>query len=84
MSKLIVKNKKAYYDALQSCNHSKDVNKWLLFFAKILLESQQYTIKMVSFLVQKSRFFIKYNDINERQSKVLLRIFDEGVRYIIN
>ena len=79
LAKVIDSNKKAYYDALQSCNHSKDVNKWLLFFAKILLESQQYTIKMVSFLVKKSRFFIKYNDINERQSKVLLRIFEEGI-----
>ncbi len=78
-SKTIEANKKVYYEALQSCNHSQDVNKWLLFFAKMILESQQYTIKMVRFLVAKSKFFIKYNAMNERQLKVLSRVFEEGI-----
>jgi Fic family protein len=45
-----------------------------------LLDSQQYTIKLVNFLVAKSKFFIKYNEqLNERQTKVLLRVFEEGI-----
>jgi Fic family protein len=79
-AKVIEQNKRAYYDALQSCNHSLDINAWLQFFSKMLLESQQYTIKMVSFIVAKNKFFAKYkNTFNARQEKVLLRVFEEGL-----
>jgi Fic family protein len=79
-AKVIESRKKEYYNALQSCNHSLNIDKWLHFFAKALLDSQQYTIKLVNFLVAKSKFFIRYNEqLNERQSKVLLRVFEEGI-----
>jgi Fic family protein len=79
-ARVIESRKKEYYDALQSCNHGLDINKWLSFFTKTLLDSQQYTIKLVNFLIAKSQFFINYNSqLNERQSKVLLRIFEEGI-----
>ena len=79
-AKVIELNKRAYYDALQSCNHSLDINEWLIFFSKMLLESQQYTINMVNFIVSKTKFFAKYKMIlNARQEKVLLRIFEEGI-----
>jgi Fic family protein len=79
-AKIIESRKKEYYNALQSCNHSLNINNWLLFFARALLDSQQYTIKLVNFLVAKSKFFIKYNEqLNERQTKVLLRVFEEGI-----
>ncbi len=78
-AKIIESRKKEYYDALQSCNYDLDVNKWLLFFSKVLLDSQQYTIKLVSFVVAKSKFFIRYDQLNERQLKVLLRVFEEGI-----
>lgn len=79
LAKIIEVNKKAYYEALQSCNHSNNVNKFLIFFAKMILQSQQYTIKMVNFLLAKSKFFIKYKTLNERQIKVILRVFEEGI-----
>jgi Fic family protein len=79
-AKVIEQNKRAYYDALQSCNHSLDINEWLQFFSKTLLESQQYTIKMVNFIVAKTKFFAKYKmALNARQEKVLLRVFEEGL-----
>ena len=79
-AKIIESHKKEYYDALQSCNYGLDINKWLLFFSKSLLDSQQYTIKLVGFLVAKSKFFIRHNEqLNERQLKVLLRVFEEGI-----
>jgi Fic family protein len=78
-AKVIELNRRAYYDALQACNHNLDINAWLLFFAKMLLQAQQYTIRMVDFTVQKNKFFKKYQPVvNERQTKVLLRIFEEG------
>ncbi len=79
-SKIIEQRKKEYYTALQSCNHSLNVNKWLIFFSSIVLESQKHTIKTVDFLVAKTKFFLKHNDnLNARQTKVLLRIFEEGL-----
>lgn len=79
-AKIIDARKKEYYDALQSCNHTLNINKWLNFFSKTLLDSQQYTIKLVNFMVAKSKFFIKYNaHLNERQTKVLVRVFEEGI-----
>ncbi len=79
-AKIIDARKKEYYDALQTCNHSLNIDKWLNFFSKTLLDSQQYTIKLVNFLVAKSKFFIKFNEqLNDRQSKVLLRVFEEGI-----
>lgn len=79
-AKIIESRKKEYYDALQSCNYDLNINKWLQFFSKALLDSQQYTIRLVSFLVAKSKFLIQYDDqLNERQLKVLLRVFEEGI-----
>ncbi len=72
--------KKEYYTALQSCNNSLNINKWLSFFAKMLLESQQYSINMLSFVISKTKFFAKHATVlNNRQEKVLLRVFEEGI-----
>jgi Fic family protein len=79
-AKIIDTRKKEYYDALQACNHSLNIEKWLLFFSKAILDSQQYTIKLVSFLVAKSKFFMQHQaQLNERQSKVILRVFEAGI-----
>lgn len=79
-AKIIDANKKEYYDALQSTNNDLNINKWLLFISKMLLESQKYTISMVNFIILKTKFVSKYKDvINTRQLKVLLRIFEEGI-----
>ncbi|MCP9768552.1 Fic family protein [Lacihabitans sp. LS3-19] len=79
-SKVIELNKKEYYEALQSSNFSLNIDKWLLFFGKKILESQEYTIKLIEFIIAKTKFFIKFNSsLNERQLKVLLRVFEEGI-----
>ncbi len=79
-AKVIETNKKAYYEALQACNHDLKIDKWLAYFSKMLIESQRYTIKLVEFLVSKTKFFAMFNDqLNERQLKVLVRVFSEGI-----
>jgi Fic family protein len=56
------------------------VTKWLVFFSKTVIESQEYTYKLIDFLINKTKFFAKYNSmLNERQEKVLLIIFEEGI-----
>ncbi len=79
-AKIIELHKKEYYTALQNCNHTLDINKWLIFFSKMLIESQQYTIKMIRFILAKNKFFEQFGtQLNDRQQKVILRIFEEGI-----
>jgi Fic family protein len=79
-AKIIESNKKEYYAALQTSSFNVDIDKWLLYFCNTLLKSQQYSIDLVSFMIAKTKFFNKFKDtINERQLKVLLRIFEEGI-----
>ena len=79
-AKIVESRKKEYYEALQTCNHSLNIDKWLQFFSKALLDSQQYTIKLAGFLVAKTKFFTRHNNqLNDRQLKVLLWIFEEGI-----
>ena len=79
-SKIIEVDRKGYYTALQGCNHTLNVTKWLLYFSKTLLDAQKYTLDMVEFLIAKAKYFDKFGrHINERQTKVLLRIFEAGL-----
>jgi Fic family protein len=79
-SKIIDLNKKEYYNAIQTCNHSLDANKWLLYFSKTLIQSQDYTISLVDFVISKTKFFIKFDKkLNDRQYKVVSRIFTAGL-----
>ena len=79
-SKVIELNKKEYYEALQSANFDLNIDKWLQFFGKKLIESQEYTLKLVEFIIAKTKFFFNYeSNLNERQTKVLLRVFDAGI-----
>ncbi|MFM2393196.1 MAG: hypothetical protein RLZZ546_1178 [Bacteroidota bacterium] len=79
-AKIIDTKKKKYYETLQACNHTLEITKWLDFFSKTVIESQEYTFKLIDFLIKKNKFFAKYNSLlNERQEKVLLRIFAEGI-----
>lgn len=79
LSTVIEQNKKAYYTALQATNHSLDISSWLFYFSKTTLAAQEYTQKQIEFLIQKAKFFDLFDpQLNERQRKVLLRMFREG------
>lgn len=78
LSKVIEKQKKAYYEALQKANHSLSVHNWLHYHSKLLLAAQEHSLKLVDFTLKKSKLF-RENQLNERQEKVIKRIFDEGL-----
>ncbi|HLF66352.1 MAG TPA: DUF4172 domain-containing protein, partial [Gammaproteobacteria bacterium] len=79
LSTVIEQNKKAYYAALQTTNHSLDISSWLVYFSQTTLKAQAYTQDHIEFLIQKAKFFDKFDaQLNERQRKVLLRMFREG------
>ncbi len=80
LAKIIEQRKKEYYFLLQQTNHTLDINKWALFFGECILQSQDYSISLVDFVIQKYHFMAKHkDDLNARQEKVVLRIFEEGL-----
>ena len=80
LSSIIERDKKAYYKALEQANTSININRWLIYFSEKILEAQEYVREMVSFIIDKTRFFEQYSgQLNDRQMKVALRMFKEGL-----
>lgn len=79
LSTTIERNKKAYYQALERANGSLEVTEWLVYFSEEVLKAQINVQKLIQFIVEKTRYFEDFrNKLNERQSKVALRLFREG------
>jgi Fic family protein len=76
----IEKSRKAYYAALERNNKALEITDWLVYFGKTVVEAQRNTIERVDFYVAKARFYEKLRgQLNERQDKVLARMFREGI-----
>ena len=76
----IERARKAYYAALESSNKDTKITGWLVYFAETILEAQRNTIKRVDFYVAKAKFYERLRgQLNERQEKVIARIFREGI-----
>jgi len=79
LSKTISARKKSYYAQLEQASRTLEISAWVEFFADTVLEAQQQAARQVSFIVEKARFFDRYRGrINERQEKVLRRLFAAG------
>ena len=80
LARTIEAKRKEYYAALERANRKLDITEWLHYFSETVLEAQSYTIKCVEFLIEKSRFFDRLSgELNNRQQKVLARMFAEGL-----
>ena len=76
----IERKRKDYYAALERNNKDLEITEWMKYFCGTILEAQNNTLKRVDFYVSKARFYEKHrNALNERQSKVVARIFREGI-----
>ena len=72
--------RKAYYAALERNNKDLEITDWLVYFGQTVIEAQRNTIKRVDFYVAKAKFYEKHRGtLNERQEKVIARIFREGI-----
>ena len=79
LSKTIEKNKKAYYDALQNGQRSNELTDWVVYFSDVILNSQDDFLATLAFVLEKARFFdIHKVKLNERQRRVVARMFEEG------
>lgn len=79
LSQEIQKDRKEYYLMLEKSNKEIEITPWIDYFSKTILNAQNNTQKLMDFLIQKTKFYDRAaNKINDRQSKVLARIFREG------
>jgi Fic family protein len=79
ISQMLEKRKKEYYSALERCNRVLEVENWVEFFAQVVLQAHEESINLLYFLIEKSKMLNTLSgEINPRQSKVLLRMFEEG------
>ena len=79
LSYAIEKHKKAYYAELERVNKGVEVTAWLVYFAETLRQAQQETQKYLSFLIQKTHFYDRFQgQLNARQQKVIGRLFTAG------
>jgi Fic family protein len=76
----IERHRNQYYAMLERNNRDLEVTEWMEYFAKTILEAQNNTIRHVDFYAAKAKFYDRFRDqLNERQSKVVSRMFREGI-----
>jgi len=79
VSKTLEKRKKEYYSALEACNRTLDAQGWVEFFAQVVLQAHEESMELLYFLIEKSKMLNRLSEqINPRQTKALLRMFEEG------
>ena len=79
LSATIDAERNAYYDALKAAQRGNEVTEWLRWFVGVVVKAQQDAEAQVRFVLQKSKFFQRFeSELNERQLKVVRRMFDAG------
>ncbi|WP_413511231.1 Fic family protein [Myroides odoratus] len=82
LSKTIEKDKKTYYLALKEAQKSLDLTAWIIYFSHILVEAQQQAKQTIHLIVNKTHFLDLHTaQLNERQHKVILKMFDLGLEH---
>jgi len=76
----IERARKAHYSALERNNKDIEITDWLVYFAETINQAQGNTIKRVDFYIAKAKLYeLVRGKLNERQNKVIARIFREGI-----
>ena len=79
LSESIEANKKNYYDALKTAQRSNEVTAWIVYFSNVALEAQSRAEEGIGFILRKTKYFDHFKErLNERQMKVIHRMFDAG------
>lgn len=79
LSQTIIGARKKYYQALQVNNFSNDITLWLAYFCDLVLKAVDNSQELFDFLIKKDKFFNTYKtSMNERQAKVIRKVFSEG------
>lgn len=77
LSQTIEANRKTYYQALEDAQQGNEVTDWLCYFVGIVLEAQKESQIRIQLAVRKKNYFLRFQDsFNERQLKVIRRLFE--------
>jgi Fic family protein len=76
----IERKRRTYYEMLEAGSQSMEITIWLHYFGETVLTAQKTTLARVEFTVAKSKFHERLRgQLNERQEKVIARMFREGI-----
>lgn len=79
LSQTIYDNRKDYYNTLEVQNKTNQIDLWITYFSKVLIDAQEYTENKISFIIKKDHFFKENLDkLNDRQIKVINKMFAQG------
>ena len=80
LSHTIEENKEFYYGALEKNNKDLEIAGWISYLCETIIKAQDHTQKTIHFIIEKGKFYKRFEKLlNERQLKVVARIFREGV-----
>lgn len=80
LSSIIEKERNAYYQALKNSSYDSEITDWLNYFSGVVLNAQNDSKKRIFFILEKTRFYDRFQGkFNQRQEKVIRRIFAEGI-----
>ncbi len=79
LSRTIDSRRNDYYAALKFAQRTNEATAWVRWFVGVVVEAQRDAESRVRFVLQKSKFFQRFDAVlNERQRKVIRRMFDAG------
>lgn len=80
LAQTIERKRKDYYAALERNNKTDEITDWLTYFGRTILDAQTTSSKRLEFYLAKARFYERLRgQMNERQDKVISRMFREGI-----
>ncbi len=81
LSQTIEAGRKDYYKHLELNNKGTEITDWLVYFAKSVLAAQNYTQRLIDYLIEKTKLYEKVKvRLNPRQEKVFERMFREELK----
>ena len=76
LSQMIARKQRGYHDALEAANRSLEITPWLIWFGETVLEALTYSEHKLTRLIDRVKMFDRlHGQLNDRQEKVLLRLF---------
>ncbi len=79
LSPTLQKRRHQYYGAHEQANKGLEITPWLKAFSSFVLEAQRDTQSRIDLLIAKVKLFDRLRgQLNPRQEKILLRLFDAG------
>jgi Fic family protein len=80
ISSTIEKDKNRYYQSLKQAQKKLEITDWILYFSTLILESQKNAKQTVLYTLSKTKFIDQFkNQMNVRQIKAVLKMFENGV-----